>query len=88
MQTAFATKGTINITATFTYDRAYLNQELVALEVPEDKVINSMRNQFRTTACARDTSMHKFIMKGGSAKIIYRFNDGNPYHEFFVDSCK
>ena len=73
--------------AKFEYNKAFLDESLIAGGMTNSQMINIMREHSRSTMCAGNKATRNFITQGGEVQYIYRFNDGSIYTTIDIISC-
>lgn len=87
MQTVFSSGRMITMNAKFEYNKAFLDESLIAGGMTNSQMINIMREHSRSTMCAGNKATRNFITQGGEVRYIYRFNDGSIYTTIDIISC-
>lgn len=87
IQTVFAVKRSIGITAKFEYSKSHLEDALSSSGMSNNDMLAIMRKHARDGFCQPNTPNKSFIDLGGVVEYHYRFNDGSLYTQQRIDSC-
>lgn len=87
IQTVFAVKRSVGITAKFEYSKSHLESALSSSGMSNNDMLEIMRKHARDGFCQVNTPNKSFIDLGGVVEYHYRFNDGSMYTQQRIDSC-
>lgn len=87
IQTVFAERHSVTLTAKFEYDKATLDRVLADAGLSNDQMLDVMRKNAKGAVCATNAPAKPFIENGGLIRYLYRFNDGSTYTTVLVASC-
>jgi hypothetical protein len=87
VQTVFAERNIVTLTAKFEYNRTLLEQTLADAGITNDQMLKVMHENARGPMCATGSPTRIFVESGGIISYLYKFNDGTMYTNVRITSC-